>query len=420
MRKDDLIDSLGRIDDDLIQGVDALRRKQKSVGWLRWAGLTACCGLILAAVTATPGVFSEKPPVQIDYPAQTEINPPVETIHLQPMPVWTPYYNESEAMVSLDRACIQGIFTEELEEDQLESVKPDGLDCSGYAVYDHHGNLLNVILTVNTPTPVSIVMSSGSFGTCYLLDAEAVVSLCGDVEYRLYKYAYADNVHLGAETDIGGVCLHFSMETTPESLEQAMLDFQSVLECFAADPGGGPDLTVIVPEEIPVLTERVFETLSEARTEPDFGCYLPSELPDGFAESDIRRFQFDESNYLRALWSRGLDDLSWVVTPYAEADANRLTGVDELENYDLSRYPIPRAESVPEALWEIVDDPIFDAGELTLEAVYRRAWKAADAGDSDGWRMYFSVRYGDVLVCVSAKGVEPEWLYAQLKHIAEN
>ena len=181
MRKDDLIDSLGRIDDDLIQDVNALRRKRKSVGWLRWAGLAACCGLILAALTAMPGLFSEKPQVGNDSPAQTETNPPVETIHLQPMLVWTPYYNESEAMVSLDRAYIQGIFTEVLEDAQLKSVKPDGLDCSGYAAYDHHGNLLNVILTVNTPTPVSIVMSSGSFGICYLLDADAVFSICGDL-----------------------------------------------------------------------------------------------------------------------------------------------------------------------------------------------------------------------------------------------
>lgn len=32
MRKDDLIDSLGRIDDDLIQGVEALRSTRKSSG----------------------------------------------------------------------------------------------------------------------------------------------------------------------------------------------------------------------------------------------------------------------------------------------------------------------------------------------------------------------------------------------------
>ena len=74
MRKDDLIDSIGMIDDDLIQSVDALRRKRKSFGWKRWAGLAACFCLILAAMTAMPGLFWEttpSPPVQNDFPVQT-------------------------------------------------------------------------------------------------------------------------------------------------------------------------------------------------------------------------------------------------------------------------------------------------------------------------------------------------------------
>ena len=237
------------------------------------------------------------------------------------------------------------------------------------------------------------------------------------MEYRLYEYVYVGKVNLGAETAIGGAYLHFSLETTAEELEQVKLDFQAVLECFAFYPEGKPDLSVIVPEEIPELMEKIFETLSEARTEPDFGRYLPSELPAGFSDSAIRRFRFAESNYLSALWSRGMDDLRWVITPYRSADANRLTCVDNLENYDLSLYPIPRADSVPDELREIVDDPIFDAEELTLEAVYRRAYKVQDAGDTDGWRMRFSVRYGDVIVSVSSKGIEPEWLYEQLKNL---
>ena len=109
-----------------------------------------------------------------------------------------------------------------------------------------------------------------------------------------------------------------------------------------------------------------------------------------------------------------------MVTHYTDADASRLTGINELENYDLSRYPIPRADSVPEELREIVDDPIFDAEELTLEAVYRRAYKVQDAGDTDGWRMRFSVRYGDVLISINSKGVEPEWLFDQLIRLRSN
>ena len=74
---------------------------------------------------------------------------------------------------------------------------------------------------------------------------------------------------------------------------------------------------------------------------------------------------------------------------------------------------------MPDELREIVSDPIFVAEELTLEAVYCRAYKVNDAGDTDGWRMKFSVKYGDVIVSVSTKGVEPEWVYNQLKSLIE-
>ena len=51
-----------------------------------------------------------------------------------------------------------------------------------------------------------------------------------------------------------------------------------------------------------------------------------------------------------------------------EEDEGRLTSVADTENYDLSLYPIPRASSVPDDLREIVDNPIFSAGELTMDA----------------------------------------------------
>ena len=142
-------------------------------------------------------------------------------------------------------------------------------------------------------------------------------------------------------------------------------------------------------------------------------------LPDDARNTFIGRYYFfdslkDVAGYLSGMWSRGLDDLTWVIEPYREDDAHLLTSVNDKENYDLSLYPIPRADSVPDELRDIVNDPIFEAEELTLEAVYCRAYKVNDAGDTDGWRMKFSVKYGDVIVSVRTKGVEPEWVYQQL------
>lgn len=56
MSKDNVIDSLGRIDDDMIRGVEALRRKRKRSGWARWFAAAACLCLIIAAAALIPNV----------------------------------------------------------------------------------------------------------------------------------------------------------------------------------------------------------------------------------------------------------------------------------------------------------------------------------------------------------------------------
>ena len=58
-------------------------------------------------------------------------------------------------------------------------------------------------------------------------------------------------------------------------------------------------------------------------------------------------------------------DLNWGVFELKERDKARITSVADTENYDLALYPIPRGDSVPEELWEIVDRPIFLFEELT-------------------------------------------------------
>ena len=63
---------------------------------------------------------------------------------------------------------------------------------------------------------------------------------------------------------------------------------------------------------------------------------------------------------------------------------------------------------------EIIKPNQFDAGELTMDAVWARAYKTGESDDSPGWRMAFSVRYGDIIVEVRTKGVDPEWVYMRL------
>ena len=424
MRGQEMLDLMTDLDPAYIEAAAQKPRVRKPV-WHRWAAMAACFCLLLAVAAVTPQLFrkpvvtppdiadptNQTDPVQSEGPEQTEP-------HRDP---WTAYYNEAATMTDAYRPFIQAIFTEDLDEAELEALKPglwfEDMTYSGYAVFDNRGTLLDVIMEVHTSIPVTVFVTDYSFGTCYGLSGDAVVSVCEGVEFALYQYVFENTVTLSADASFNDLYFTFTLDTTQDQLEQDKAAFQRVLECFAHYGDGKPDLSAITPDEIPELTDLVFSSLKEAQTEPDFGGYLPAELPAGFEESAIRRLRFQNANYLSAMWSRGMENLSWIIRPFAPEDAGRCTTVQELENYDLSLYPIPRADSVPDELYEVVHNPIFEAEELTLEAVYRRAYKVSDAGDTDGWRMNFSVRYGDVIVSVSAKGVEPEWVYDQLKNL---
>lgn len=421
MRKEEFAEVFGGIRENYVNEAETVRRNRKP-GWHRWTAAAACLAIAVAAAVSAPRLFpgTSAPPDFSQTPVQSDPGGSGQT-DAPPTP-WTIYFNDAEPVPQAYRAYIQGIFTEELRDSQIAALTPqtlpDDMTCSGYAVFDTRGELLDVVMEISGAAPVTVSLSDDSFGACYL-PGDAKPSVCGSVEYTVCQYTVDDTVTLAAYTNLNGLWVHFRTDTAPARLEQAKADFRRVLEHFACYEDGRPDLSAITPEKIPELTDEVFDTLAQAQAEPDFGRYLPAELPAGFAESSIRRFRFGDADYLSALWSKGLNDLSWVVSPFTEEDARRLTGVDELENYDLSLYPIPRAESVPEELREIVDDPIFAAEELTPEAVSRRAYRVNDAGDSNGWRMRFSVRYGDVVVSVSSKGVSPEWLWRQLMLLRE-
>ncbi|NLD50762.1 MAG: hypothetical protein GX660_26780, partial [Clostridiaceae bacterium] len=89
-------------------------------------------------------------------------------------------------------------------------------------------------------------------------------------------------------------------------------------------------------------------------------------------------------------------------------------------NYDLSLYPIPRADSVPDELREIVNNPVFLIDELTLDTVRARTYEISDSGDEPGARMRFGVLYGDILVELSIKGATPEAMFEILQKIKNN
>lgn len=127
-------------------------------------------------------------------------------------------------------------------------------------------------------------------------------------------------------------------------------------------------------ENIPAWREESFSTLAQARQEADFAPYLPTAEPKGYNEFYGRlSYQEGHSNSLFVRWSSAgaYDDVEVAVYRDGYYSYN-LVSPDQPETYDLSLYPIPWCDSVPEKYRDTVDRPAFKAEDMSLAIVEAR------------------------------------------------
>lgn len=433
----ELLDKMELIAPAYIEEADCPAVK-KPRRWLGWTATAAC--LCLAALMLFQGGDGQRipgaPVPSPDGPALREEAPDVDPQHPilpapsipgfeePPNPGTELVFNQATVVLDASRRYIPGYFTKPLTQEELEGILPRrqaaGMTVSAAGGFDGDGKLLEVFLTVEAPflrEDAQVVFSQEEPLRDYEVDGEPVVCVLYGVPVTLYQWS-ADGARdtLYARAKINGWNLRLTYGTAAEELEQAKRDFEVLVLCFLDYDQGQPDLSAIGPGEIPEFVDEQL-TLEEALRDEDFGGLMLTEVPEGFAAESIRRYRDQRNDHLSGLWTKGLASLSWRVSFFTEEDRGRLTGVEQTERYDLSRYPIPRADSVPEELREVVDDPIFAADELTAEVVLARAYTVEETGDAEGWRMAFSVRYGDLLVEVRTKGVDPQWVYEQLSDL---
>lgn len=430
MRGNELLDKMELMDPAYVEAADQKPKRRNT--WVKWGIMAACFCLAVTAAVTVPYLLSGDNPGPGKTPGKTnDVYTPVDIV---PNPALEGdqdtcvfYYNEVSAVLDAARIYIPGYFTEELSDEELAAIIPDRqtaeMTFSGYAGFDGEGRLIDVVLQVEAPflnsASASVLFSKDEIIQCYVIPDEPFISKLNGWDFEIYKWNANSETFYDAFGQINGCAVQISYTSNGSNQGDARIAFEVLADCFTAYKDGKPDLDSIKAETIPEFFDRKL-TVAEARTDAAFGAYMPDAVPSGYVAESIRRYKDQNSDYLSGLWAKGYDELNWRVSHYTELDANRLTGIDETENYDLALYPIPRAQSVPDDLREIVGDPIFIAEELTLDAVCARAYKSGESGDSNGWRMKFSVKYGDIIVRVSAKGVEPEWIYQKLKGLLEN
>ena len=335
---------------------------------------------------------------------------------------YTLYFNKADSQTA-DKIAIPGHFWQELTEEELKTVFP--------SLIETH----NITATAN-------FQSGESGASLFNIDAQAISSGGFKTYIQLAPGEVVLDYGFGVESkasDVFGITVMAGyFETKPNSKGLKNIIYFATFKlsdvAYYVELGGAEKEKEVVKNEIseiigllikggtadigvfqPVVPELRNDSLSldEARADADFGRYIPETLPEGFGFENANRFINQERNTLFVNWTKGRSYISWQVSMLKDNDKTRITSVTDTKNYDLALYPIPRADSVPNELREIVNNPIFLIDELTLDTVRARSYE----GDEKGPQMEFSVLYQDVLVDLSVKGVSPEVMFEILQQI---
>ncbi|MBQ5535904.1 MAG: hypothetical protein IIU01_04045 [Oscillospiraceae bacterium] len=428
MNKELLFDSFSDLDENLLARSETAKTH---IPWHRWAALAAC--FVLVAALAVPAITGHLPRAEQAEQLKPETAEHNEATHL---PSNTPDAAESNDPIQLPANSPNAMLPNNGINIPADGTQEDARYVESKQMISHY-DIGNMDACYAVPQNGEVNFS---------MPLRAAMEAYGDsVRYRVVVDLFRDESQLppdGADaknegarlaalgyitafetyTDNGSSQTWFTLHATYDQLADFAVAGEYGYMFFLYGervPGGDTEYPAVIFNAGEVTESTAAcpaapqsETLSaeQAYADADFGGYL-CQTPQGFTAENFRR----TDGRLMAYFSRGYDYVEWNATRCTEADKARIVSLDHPEDYDLSLYSIPFAESVPADKRQIVDEPIFRAEELTLDAVRARTLTVADAGDSAGARMSFAVLFGgDILVRISTKGVSPEWVFEQL------
>lgn len=393
----------------------------------RYTAAFACLAVVLLGIIAIPKLMQHNAtPTPGDNSSVLE--PGSSTSVPDTSSGYNLYFNKAKGQTA-DKIYIPEHFWQELTEVELKAVFPrltETHTVTATANFQSDGRsapLFNIDAHVVSSAELKtyIQLAPGEVVLDYRFDVEAKAS---DVLGTTVTAGYFEtrpnskglrNVIFFASFKLSDVAYYVELggaEAEKEALKKEISEIIGILI-----KGGAANIDVFHP----VIPELQNDSLSldEAWEDEAFGSYIPETLPEGFIFESANRFINQERNSLFVNWTKGMSYISWQVSLIKDNDKTSITSVDDTKKYDLTLYPIPHSDSVPDELREIVDNPIFLIDELKLDTVRARSYEVSDSGDEKGPRMRFSVLYGDVLVELSAKGVSPEVMFDMLREIEE-
>lgn len=409
----------------IMSRADDARPKRWTIMIKRYTAAFACLAVVLLGVFTIPKLKQHNvTPTPGDNPSV--LQPDSSTPVPDALSKYTLYFNKADSQTAY-KIAIPGHFWQELTDEELNAVFPSltethsitatanfRSDESGASLFniDAHAVSAARLKTYIQLAPGEVVLDYGFDVETKISDVLGTAVTAGYFETKPNSEGLR-NVICFASFKLSGLGYYVELGGAEAEKETLKEEFTALIGALIK--GETADISVFHPIIPELRNDRL--SLDEARTDADFGAYLPQNVPSGFTFETAMRFINQKSNYLSALWIKGMGNIYWRVSPLEEDDKARIISVTDTKNYDLALYPIPRAKSVPNELREIVNNPIFRIDELTLDTVRARAYEISDSGDEPGPRMRFSVLYGDTLVELNVKGASSEVIFDILQQI---
>ena len=435
--------------------------------WGKWAALAACCALVLglgvwrAAAPEQPGGETvqdalypgikdtwgpgETPPGEESF--VVEGSEREQTANLPVIPYV--HYQSVDGELAADAVpawdLLEGSFSEELTREDIQKIfwgaegKPEGAEgdlpwmlfwggytLNGSALYDSGGELLWLYLWGHSDEQglfFTLTLRPGElpFQCCLYSDLETTDVFGTEVTgWSRWEDRDGDGVKetclCVSEFMAGEVGVYFEVQASggEDPLDSAVFQNTLLVRQALSQDGGLYLGHLMTAEEVPAWREAEFSSLEEARQEREFVPYLPAEDFTGYGEFSGRMtYQEGNEHTLNLRWSWGYDDVTIrVELPEGDTVWGNVVDVGAPETYDLRLYPVPWADSVPEAYRETVDHPVFRAEDMSRAVVEARAYTPSEQGDTNSLRIRFAVLHADgALVDYSCEGLSVEQVW---------
>lgn len=144
-----------------------------------------------------------------------------------------------------------------------------------------------------------------------------------------------------------------------------------------------------------------YNSLQEVMSNEFAQNVIPTKYINGYNfESGTSYEQKDGKKELIFSYAKGYGYITIIVSQKDKiSDYNeRYVNVSEVEKYDITKYTIPFAQSVPEEKRNTIHNPIFLANDISVDVLRKRIVKSQEIGEDKKQTMEFSLDYDNLVV----------------------